>query len=156
MNSNLNDYAAQYFYDVTDTNGNYEIKVPVTSTNSNYVQVFYPDITTNQSFAKMLNDGSVQIVERKVLYKTNSGGLSVPSVPSAFITIAAPDAGNIGTGFELDSKANPTYLSNYSDAVIVTGGSGFFGGKDTANVLFKMTPGMNGDTAEIQVDIICR
>ncbi len=153
MNSNLNDYAEQYFYDVTDTNGNYEIKVPVTSTNSNYVEVFYPEITTNQSFAKMLNDGSVQIVERKVLYKSNSGGLTVPSVPSAFITIAAPDAGNIGTGFELDSKANPTYLSNYSDAIIVTGGSGFFGGKDTANVRFKMTPGMNGDTAEIQVDI---
>ncbi len=153
MNSYLNDYAEQYFYDETDTSGNYEIKVPVNTTSSNYVQLLYPEITTNQTFAKMLNNGTVKIVERKVLFKSNSGGVSVPSAPSAYLTIAAPDAGNVGSGFELDAKANPTYLTSYSDAVLVTGGSGFFGGKDTSNVRFKMTPGMNGDTAEIQVDI---
>lgn len=151
----LNDYAEQFFFDSTDAEGNYEIVVPVRTDGSNYIDVSYPTIFAKQSFAKMLNDYTIQVVEREVQFRADnySSNVYAPVVPSAYLTIDAPAGVSLGSGLVLDAVANPSALSSYSSYQLIAGGSGFFSGGDAADVQFLFNEGVNGVAAAIQVDI---
>jgi hypothetical protein len=155
QNPYLNDYAEQYFYDSTDADGNYEIRVPINTSGSNRIDVIYPNIYANQSFAKELKNGTIQIVEREVEFRSNtySTGIGVPAAPSAYLTIDNPPSESVGSGFQLGASVNPTAITSYSNYELVSGGSGFFGGADVSDARFYFNPGVNNDTAFVQVDI---
>jgi hypothetical protein len=141
------------FIDSTDANGNYEIKIPVDYQGNDYIELVYPEIYTNQRVAvKNETTHTVSVVNRPVYYRLSddSPDGSIPALPSISASVEAPPSATIGSGFALETKVVPTYISAYSNALLISGGSGYNNGNDQ---LLELSAGSNGNIATLQVDI---
>lgn len=90
----------KYFSAKTDENGFYEIKIPVASDNSDQLSITFPkQIETNRKAAE--NNNNVYSIETRMAIYSPFGysTSSIPRVPSAIITIAAPASGNQATAY---------------------------------------------------------
>lgn len=147
-------FADQLFTATTDADGKYEISVPV-SVNGDLIELFYPEFVVNQKLAFVQQNSTVAVVERPVLYKSsNSPTFSIPSIPSAYATIAAPATTGMGSGFALGTKANRVNLASYSSALLINGGAGYNGGVTIMNYQLSFSPDKNGASSKLQVDIV--
>lgn len=152
-NSHLQ-FADQLFTAVTDADGKYEISVPV-SVNGDDIELFYPEFVVNQKLAFVQQNNTIAVAERPVLYKSfNSPSFNIPSIPSAYATIAAPAATGMGSGFALGTKANRVTLSSYSSYLLINGGAGYNAGVTILNYQLAFSPDKNGASSRLQVDIV--
>ena len=149
VNNSLGSNIEKSFVGTTDEDGKYSIKVPVNADGNDYLEVKFPSsIDTTQTLAmgsKGMYEGTYEVVTKPaVYYPGNYDASDIPAIPSASITIGAPDEG--GSGFELGAKAKGTPFNDYSDIEVIQGGSGYHvaNGNDT---LIPMSEGINGNTA---------
>jgi hypothetical protein len=151
-NSNLK-YADQLFTATTDADGKYTISIPVTS-NGDYIELIYPEFVVNQKLAFVQENNTIAVAERSVLYKSNNNpNFNIPSIPSAYATIAAPAATGMGSGFALGAKANRIGLNSNSYFLLINGGKGYNGGVTLLNHLMPFSADKNGIASALQVDI---
>jgi hypothetical protein len=150
-NNSMNWGTEEIFLATTDNDGKYTISVPVSSNGDSFI-IYYPEFTVNQKLAVIKSDGTREVVERPVLYKSNdSPQFSIPSIPSVYATVQAP--GTSGTGFTLASKVNRVSLSSGLTSSLIDGGAGYNGGASIANTLIPFSADPNGNIATMQVDI---
>lgn len=142
------------FFGTTDADGNYEISIPVSSYGNDDIELVYPEITADQTVAIQDEENYViEVVQRQTYYSLASDAKNnaIPGVPSIYVTVDAPPSESAGSGFGLAAVVVPTLVSSYSDAILVSGGSGY---TDHTDTLLYLSEGANGDTAQIQVDIV--
>jgi hypothetical protein len=150
---NLTISSEMLFTATTDNDGKYSVTVPVSS-KGDYLELYYPEFTTNQKLAFVQDDRSVAVAERPVLYKSDeSSQFYIPAIPSVYATVASPTF-SAGTGFALGSKPNRVPLSTYSEFILIDGGSGYNGGVSRSDYLLSFSPDPNGVSAKLQVDIV--
>ncbi len=145
----INDIA---FVGTTNATGNYEIKVPVSYEGNDDITLVYPEIYTNQTVAVEGENYTIDVVNRPTHFRLsdNAKAGAIPSLPSVYATVEAPSATTIGAGFAVESKVIPTAVAAYSQFVLIDGGSGYTNGD---NQIMKLSEGVNGKTASIQVDV---
>lgn len=141
-----------YFSGTTTADGSYEIKVPVSTQGNDDIIIEYPEVYANQTVAIRNEDYTIEINERPTYYNLefNAENNYIPSVPSVYAVVDAPPTSSIGSGFSLESQVVPTSLSTYSQLLLINGGSGYTDGLDQLMVLSE---GINGLSAEVQVDV---
>ena len=146
INNDLGDNIEKSFVGTTDEEGKYSIKVPVNADGSDNIEVIFPSkIDTTQTLA-MRKNGTNQIVTNPAVYYSNGyNPSSVYNIPSASVSIGAPN--NIGSGFQLDVKAEPTSFNSYSELELLQGGSGYE--QDTV----KFSEGVNGNSALVAINV---
>ncbi len=99
--------------------------------------------------AELKDDYSVEIVEKNYYYSTSYTPTSIKPVPGAWVEVDAPPAA--GSGLELGFKPIPETLAN-SEIDLYYGGAGYYNGKDTSFYI-PFSPGVNGDTSELWVEV---
>lgn len=142
------------FIGETNSNGEYSIKVPVSYTGNDDIELQFPEIYTNQTVAiENEDDYSISVVERPTFFGLNTSATynAIPSVPSAYATIDAPSAATVGSGFAVGVKADRVPLTYWSEAILVDGGSGY---TDGDNQLIDLSTDPDGNAAQVQVDIV--
>ncbi|HAF31310.1 MAG TPA: hypothetical protein DCG75_19910 [Bacteroidales bacterium] len=155
-NTYLPNGSAKAFVGISDAEGKYEVKVPVNSTGSDYISVrFYSIDAMRTAGVSVNNKYSVETHNAYYDIDGNTNPTDIPAVPSALITIAAPE--DPGTGFELTTEVDTSssYLSvSASSWAILNSGSGYFPsitGSDTTIWAF-FSPDTKGlDTARVQL-----
>ncbi|MFA8433774.1 MAG: hypothetical protein ACEPOZ_04580 [Marinifilaceae bacterium] len=141
------------FVGKTDANGNYEVKVPVSSGNTFRYQVDCPTLELNQKVA-LVEDGEASVVERKALYMIDSSEPTyIAEVPSAIVSIAEPVAK--GKGFELEAKPVKRTLDLNDRVKIIDRGSNYFKegiAKDEYfNVIVPFSKDADGNQASLRL-----
>ena len=100
VNNSLGSNIEKSFVGTTDEDGKYSIKVPVNADGNDYLEVKFPSsIDTTQTLAmgsKGMYEGTYEVVTKPaVYYPGNYDASDIPAIPSASITIGAPDEGGI-------------------------------------------------------------
>lgn len=91
---------SKYFSTRSDENGYYEIKVPVASDNSDQISIAFPNqIEKNRTVA--VNSNNISSIETKMATYSpfNYSASDMQRVPSAVVTIEAPESGNQATAY---------------------------------------------------------
>lgn len=158
-NSSLPNGSAKAFIGTSDVDGKYEIKVPVNSTGTDYINVRFNSIEATRTAGENINNHySVETHNAFYDIEGNTNPTDIPAVPSALITIDAPAA--LGTGFEISTEIDTSTsrltdaTGNYWNMSILNAGSGYFPnitGSDTTIWVF-FSPDTKGlDTARVQL-----
>ena len=142
------------FTATTDTNGDYEIMVPVSYEGNDDIDLVFPEIYANQTVAIEGDDYTVEVVDRPTIFNlaVNAENNAIPGLPSVYAVVEAPPAATVGSGFAVDVKAIPTALTDfdYTQAILIDGGSGYPNSSDT---LLGLSVGTNGLRDSIRVEI---
>lgn len=143
------------FIGTTDSEGKYEIKVPVNSDGDDNIRVKFNQLDTIRTAGAVKNN-VYSVKNQKAYYAPEYyERTQIPPVPSAVISIEAPGAA--GTGFELITEMDTTwsYLTMAASNMNITKtGSGYFpdiSGTDTT-LWVPFSPDTKGlDTAHVQL-----
>ena len=151
---------AKAFVGMSDAEGKYEIKVPVNSSGNDYINVrFQPLENVSRTVGLNINN-HYSVVTQDAFYdiQGNNNPTDIPSVPSALITIGAPEAS--GTGFEISTEIDTSTsrltdaTGNYWNMNMLKSGSGYFPditGSDTTVWVFFSPDTKGQDTARVQL-----
>jgi hypothetical protein len=156
FNQNLPNGAAKAFIGTSDAEGKYEIMVPVNADGNDNINVAFISVETMRTVGVNL-DNVYSVETQNAIYdiEGNNNPTNIPAVPSALITIGAPEA--LGTGFALTTEVDTNssiFTSSYSNLSITTTGSGYFpdiAGTDTTLYVFFSPDTKLLDTARIQL-----
>ena len=128
-NYSLPDGCAKNFIGTTDSIGKYEIKVPVNSYGNDDIKIHFNSVETTRTVG--IDKNHVYTVETQEAFydiDNNFNPTNIDAVPSAVITIGAPEA--LGTGFDLTTEIVPSRLTdatgNYWNMHILKKGIGYF------------------------------
>ncbi len=145
VNPNLGSNVESSFVGVTDSEGQYSVKVPVNPDGSDNLQITFPTVDTTQTLA-MQSGGSYQVVSKPaVYYPENYDASDIPGIPSATVTVDAPN--DVGSGFDLGAKVEESRLSQHSAVELIQEGSGYE--QDT----IPFSEGVNNVSAELVVHV---
>jgi hypothetical protein len=156
-NYSLPNGSPKAFIGISDAEGKYEIKVPVSASGYDDLNVYFFSIDTVARTAGVNQNNIYSIETQNAFYdiEGNNNPTDIPAVPSALISIDAPAA--LGTGFALTTEVDTSssYLTaSASNWSILNAGSGYFpniSGSDTTLFVFLSPDTKDLDTAKISL-----
>jgi hypothetical protein len=158
-NQYLPDGGSKAFIGTSDTEGKYEVKVPVNATGKDDIDINFYSIDTMRTVGVNLNNNySVETQHAFYDIEGNTNPTDILAVPSALISIDAPAAAgsdfSITTEIDTSTSRITDATGNYWNMEMLKTGSGYYPniiGSDTT-VWVYFSPDTKGlDTARIQL-----